>query len=1440
MIVLSSAWLAVYTTSHNPLASPAAPASISVHAGNDNTICYGSSLLINDLGASISGDVYDGDWITFGNGRFQPGDLLTVRYSEAQSQNITYVPGSNDLALGYFRLMLISDSPLGGTPQEKVSDEVKISFQTAPPLSCNSNFNISLDENCTQVVDVSLLQYNPVPPFTNYIVTLYNTDGSVIPDNILTGEHIGKTINFKVGHLCTANFCTGSFSVRDNYPPVFECKNDTILCSSPVLPEELGFPIPVGAWIDTLINGKYIVKDWDRCSDVQLEYTDSVVFSECMNNHDRVITRKWKATDAHNNASQCTQTIVVERTSLSDVIFPVNFDGSEAAFFECGSDYPLLASGLPSPDSTGIPGFGQCSDFEYFYSDVVFAGCGSSVRMIRSWSVIDWCTTNDVSKNQIIEIRDSKAPEIQVVDTLRWNTDPYDCFVRKERIPNPILVTDCSDYNINWSITDTFGNDVSQYISIEDNNGYLKELPFGVYLLKYFAADACNNSSEAISVVVVSDKSLPNPVCKGHVKVALDEYGNGRIYATSFDNGSTDNCGIEKFEARRMTSGCDIYNEWRNYVDFCCSDIGDTIKVQLKITDIHGNINICISEVLTEDKIKPALTCPPDITLECSDFYDPDNLDVFGRVVTDESLVEPIVVSNYYHQGIVGYDGVAHDNCSVTVSSSARFDVDCSVGHIYRKFIATDGSGRKDSCIQTITILNPHPFTAQDIVIPPTYDGEGCRMTEALPDITGKPSYTNILCGQVSESYTDQSFFMADSACVKILREWTVIDWCQFNQVTGEGVFGPYIQVIKLNSTVKPEIISSCADTTFCMYDINCSQGLVTMEATAVSDCTPAEQLSWSYVIDIYNDGIGDLYGTTRAINIELPPGRHSIKWVVTDQCGNYADCKRYFEVVDCKNPTPYCLESTTISLDQVTGSALIWAVDYDHGSYDNCTDTESLIFTFNGAYPVDSLISIQHYFKENGQTATDSEYYYGLAQLWLPDSRSSGMYFDCSDIPDGRSATLYLDMTVFDEARNSDYCTVEIILQDNADFCPDVITDVRIGGKITTYNELVPEGTTVFYESGEIFGQADIDSEGVYSIPNLESNRSYRILAHKESDPLQGVDAIDLVHIQRHILGIKRFDSPYQILASDVNGSGSVSVADLSAIRKVILGINDDFPNDVPSWIFVSNDGITDPLYPYNYKSYYDTDFLTRDTLSLDFTAIKMGDVNFTAIQLKDEEIETRNNSRSYPISILKSSNQSGEKWTFIAEKDIKADAFFFNFGHTLSNISPVILLKDHAQSFESDYGVGKNSLKLIMHQYEPVNLYQGDTLFEINFDENNLELLENLLSNEIQSFIYVDEKPQPIKFEMQQSSSKDRSINILENPVSDHLTLIIIGINERINYDIFNSSGITIKSGVIYPYEDLFEYNIDLDKDSKPGIYFIKLRFEDKAETLKFIKID
>lgn len=68
----------------------------------------------------------------------------------------------------------------------------------------------------------------------------------------------------------------------------------------------------------------------------------------------------------------------------------------------------------------------------------------------------------------------------------------------------------------------------------------------------------------------------------------------------------------------------------------------------------------------------------------------------------------------------------------------------------------------------------------------------------------------------------------------------------------------------------------------------------------------------------------------------------------------------------------------------------------------------------------------------------------------------------------------------------------------------------------------------------------------------------------------MNGVSTQDILFIQKHILGQQTFDTPYKYIAADANNTKSITAADLSEIRKLILGVNSNYGNSQKSWRFI------------------------------------------------------------------------------------------------------------------------------------------------------------------------------------------------------------------------------------------------------------------------------
>ncbi len=69
-----------------------------------------------------------------------------------------------------------------------------------------------------------------------------------------------------------------------------------------------------------------------------------------------------------------------------------------------------------------------------------------------------------------------------------------------------------------------------------------------------------------------------------------------------------------------------------------------------------------------------------------------------------------------------------------------------------------------------------------------------------------------------------------------------------------------------------------------------------------------------------------------------------------------------------------------------------------------------------------------------------------------------------------------------------------------------------------------------------------------------------YKVTPIREDNPLNGVTTLDLAIISKHISGIALLNSPYKRIAADANKSGVISTFDIVAIRRLILGLDEEF----------------------------------------------------------------------------------------------------------------------------------------------------------------------------------------------------------------------------------------------------------------------------------------
>ncbi len=757
-------------------------------------------------------------------------------------------------------------------------------------IACVGNFNVSLDGNCQIVVTPAMLIAGSFNPTSPYFVMLTDVHGNAINNATLTSVHAGTKVTAKLIEGCGGNSCWSVITVEDKTAPISICQDINLPCYK--LDEYTG-PF-----------------ETDNCNGpvTNVIVSEKITPLTCNVDYVKYIDRIYQATDKFGNKSAlCTMRISVERPDFDLVDFPPSFVMVKDSALICSS-FAMDDAGHPATSVTGVPTLAgipiypsspAICNLYVGYDDLDFGYIGCTRKIIRKWTVYEqWCTNGQVlTFNQVLEISDTLAPVIQdIVDATISTNGMHSCY-GDFILPLAQAKDSCSGVlEVNVTYPGGFVKNILTTTKIS--------LPAGVHTITYTAYDVCLNSSQTSFTVTVEDKTHPTVICKGEIVVGLNSNGEAYLYPQNINDGSFDGCGIDSMKVAKMVpSGLIPAINFKDFVDFKCIDAGKSIMVALRVWDVNGNSNSCMMNVTIQDKHAPKITCPADMTIDCTEVFSGMNLQLYGIAT-------------------------AIDACGATVTElDAQFVLNsCRVGYIKRTFIASDGQGTA-SCMQIITVENQDYFDPLTHVVKPLdYEVfDRCSQDELLPQnlpaIYGYPVITQSDCGMAASTFKDAVFTFVTGACYKIVRTWTVIDWCEMERLGSSYVPYTFQQIIKVHNTVPPFFVGLVPDRdTFYTEKGNCIDALVDLKVTGRDACTPDNRLRWSYKIDYNNDGIVDItnfgVGNMSSINAVFPVGLHKIVWSFEDACGNVVSKEQLILVVNNDKPTAAGLESVSISIN--------------------------------------------------------------------------------------------------------------------------------------------------------------------------------------------------------------------------------------------------------------------------------------------------------------------------------------------------------------------------------------------------------------------------------------------------------------------------------------------------------------------------------------------
>ncbi len=280
--------------------------------------------------------------------------------------------------------------------------------------------------------------------------------------------------------------------------------------------------------------------------------------------------------------------------------------------------------------------------------------------------------------------------------------------------------------------------------------------------------------------------------------------------------------------------------------------------------------------------------------------------------------------------------------------------------------------------------------------------------------------------------------------------------------------------------------------------------------------------------------------------------------------------------------------------------------------------------------------------------------------------------------------------------------------------------TGASFGGNIHLENNVPLENVEVVLSGGST-GVDSTDAAGDY-VFNVAASSNLTVTPNENRLHNKGLTVTDLAIIQNHILGNTMLDSPYKMIAADVNGNERITVTDLAEIQSVILGIRSEFFT-APSWKFIPADFPITLANPWANPIPMSISDVTGNN---DFIAVKMGDVNLTATTV-NLQTEIGATSRDiFRFGVEDRMLKAGE----VIEVPFKADNFTDMFAYQMTiNANPEYLTFESATAGaltdidDNNFGLtnaARGLISTLWYATEPLNIEQNTTLFTISFRVN------------------------------------------------------------------------------------------------------------------------
>jgi len=354
-----------------------------------------------------------------------------------------------------------------------------------------------------------------------------------------------------------------------------------------------------------------------------------------------------------------------------------------------------------------------------------------------------------------------------------------------------------------------------------------------------------------------------------------------------------------------------------------------------------------------------------------------------------------------------------------------------------------------------------------------------------------------------------------------------------------------------------------------------------------------------------------------------------------------------------------------------------------------------------------------------------------------------------------------------------------------------------NIAGIIQTIHKQYVEGVKVQISGYQGEKSVLTRKDGLFKMSGLELGLDYTVYPELNKFPLNGVSTYDILLIQKHLLNTRKITNPYELIAADVNKSGTITITDMLQLRKLILGIDREFSEN-KSWRFVeASHKFQDESKPFNFPELRNINDLSGSA-EVHFVGIKIGDLNGSVVANSGGLGDSRE-SNFYTFQAENKKVNTGDLFslTLLTNEKVTAEGLQFTLQYDVDKLS--FISSEMDANLLPSMGVFEEEGLLTLSWANPVNL--NDRFMSLPFKVKKSGEIADMISisdriTRAEAYVEGEIWPLTIAFQKKDETSP-MLLNPYPNPFMDQVTIpYFLSSNQIVWLKIMDISGRVVKT--------------------------------------------